>query len=45
MKKILEGHLNNLIKTLLVTKNELDIIDEVSNTLLSSIKNKKKIFV
>ena len=45
MKKILEGHLNNLIKTLLVTKNELDTIGEVSNTLLSSIKNKKKIFV
>ena len=45
MKKILEGHLNNLIKTLLVTKNELDTISEVSTTLLSSIKNKKKIFV
>ena len=45
MKKILEGHLNNLIKTLIVTKNELETISEVSTTLLSSIKKKKKIFV
>ena len=45
MKKTIEGHLNNLIKTLIVTKNELDTISEVSTTLLSSINRKKKIFV
>ena len=37
MKKILEGHLNNLIKTLIVTKNELEtinLIPEVGDLLL-----------
>ena len=45
MKKIIENHLNNLIKTLIITKNDLDTINKVSTFLISSVKKKKKIFV
>ena len=45
MKKIIENHLNNLIKTLIITKNDLDIINKISTFLISSVKKKKRIFV
>ena len=45
MKKIIENHLNNLIKTLIITKNDLDTINKISTFLISSVKKKKRIFV
>ena len=45
MKKIIENHLNNLIKTLIITKNDLHTINKVSTFLISSVKKNKRIFV
>ncbi len=45
MKKILNSHIENLIKVLSKTKNELSVIEKITNILISAIKNRKKIFV
>ena len=45
MKKQITQHIDNLIKTLEITKRDTNILEEISNLLIDKIKNKKKIFV
>lgn len=45
MKKQIIQHIDNLIKTLQITKKHTSILEKISNLLIKKIKNKKKIFV
>ena len=45
MKKQIIQHIDNLIKTLEITKKDTSILEKISNLLIKKIKNKKKIFV
>lgn len=45
MKKKIIQHIDNLIKTLEITKKDTSILEKISNLLIKKIKNKKKIFV
>ena len=45
MKKQIIQHVDNLIKTLEITKKDTSILEKISNLLIKKIKNKKKIFV
>ena len=45
MNKSVNSHIDNLIKTLIITKNDTKIIEKIVNLLIICIKNKKKIFV
>ena len=45
MNKLVNSHIDNLIKTLIITKNDTKIIEKIVNLLIICIKNKKKIFV
>ena len=45
MKKQIIQHIDNLIKTLEITKKDTGILEKISNLLIQKIKNKKKIFV
>ena len=45
MSKIINSHIENLIKVLLITNKETADIEKISNILLSAIKKGKKIFV
>ena len=45
MKKQIIQHIDNLVKTLEITKKDTSILEKISNLLIKKIKNKKKIFV
>ena len=44
MKKQIIQHIDNLIKTLEITKKDTSILEKISNLLIKKIKNKKKNF-
>ena len=45
MNKIINNHINNLIKVLEKTKSDITNIDKITNKLISSIKSNNNIFV
>ncbi len=45
MSKIIINHIDNLIKALIITKNDVGLIKKIIKVLLSSIKKGKKVFV
>ena len=44
MKKQIIQHINNLIKTLEITKKDANNLEKISNLLIKKINNKKKNF-
>ena len=42
MKKQIIQHIDNLVKTLEITKKDTSILEKISNLLIKKIKNKKK---